>query len=214
MEDAGALDAAERAVRADHVIVVPTDTVYGLAALPHSSRARDDLYRLKDRPESMPIAVLVASPEQAATLAGALSPEARRLMDAFWPGPLTLVLSARDGEPGATVGVRCPDHDFVRALAARVGPLAVTSANRHGQPTAVGAAEAAHSLAGEVVLVIDGGHVQRNRLDGGRHDRSRLARVARRFDPPRAGHRGRATVTTFCEGGRIDAVPEEDRRRS
>ncbi len=105
----------------------------------------------------MPIAVLVASAEQATTLAGALSPEARRLMDAFWPGPLTLVLSARDGEPGATVGVRCPDHDFVRALAARVGPLAVTSANRHGQPTAVGAAEAAHSLAGEVVLVIDGG---------------------------------------------------------
>jgi L-threonylcarbamoyladenylate synthase len=157
MDGVEALDAAERELREDHVIVVPTDTVYGLAALPQSTRAREKLYRLKARPDSMPIAVLVASADQAALLAATVPPAARRLMEAFWPGPLTLVLAARDGGEGATVGVRCPDHDFVRALTERVGPVAVTSANRHGQRTATGAAAAAGSLAGEVALVIDGG---------------------------------------------------------
>jgi len=157
MDAVEALDAAERALRDDDVIVVPTDTVYGLAALPGSSRAVDKLYALKDRPPAMPIAMLVASRAQAASLAGAVPPQVERLMDAFWPGPLTLVLATGGDEGPATVGVRCPAHDFVRALARRVGPLAVTSANRHGRATAPGAEEAAHSLAGDVALVIDGG---------------------------------------------------------
>jgi len=153
----GALDAAEQALRAERAIVLPTDTVYGLAAMPDSSSAVDELYALKDRPESVPIAMLVASPEQVAVLARTVPAPAARLIEAFWPGPLTLVLDARDGTGRATVGVRCPAHDFVRALAERVGPLAVTSANRHGQPTATTALDAARSLTGEVALVVDGG---------------------------------------------------------
>jgi len=157
VDAAGALDAAERVLRAQRAIVLPTDTVYGLAAMPDSPSAVDELYALKDRPESMPIAMLVASPEQVEVLARPVPPPVERLIEAFWPGPLTLVLDAREGAGRATVGVRCPAHDFVRALAERVGPLAVTSANRHGQPTATMAADAAGSLAGEVALVIDGG---------------------------------------------------------
>jgi L-threonylcarbamoyladenylate synthase len=154
-----ALDAAERVLRAERAIILPTDTVYGLAALPQSMRAIDELYGLKDRPASMPIAMLVASRDQVSALAAAVPAAAEKLMDAFWPGPLTLVLAAAGtGHPGSdTVGVRCPARQFVRDLARRVGPLAVTSANRHGQPTAATALGAADSLTAEVALVVDGG---------------------------------------------------------
>jgi L-threonylcarbamoyladenylate synthase len=145
------LDEAEAALRAGGAVVVPTDTVYGLAALPGHE---DVLYELKDRPASVPIAVLVADVEQAATIVR-IDERARRLAAAFWPGPLTIVLAAREGD--ATIGVRCPDHDFLRALAARVGPLPTTSANRHGQPTPATAAAAAAALAGTPSLVVDGG---------------------------------------------------------
>jgi L-threonylcarbamoyladenylate synthase len=151
VDDPVALEAAEAALRAGGAIVLPTDTVYGIAALQEHI---DVLYELKDRPEAVPIAVLVADAEQAASL-GRLDGVARRLADRFWPGPLTLVLPA--GESGSTVGVRCPDHPFVRALAARVGPLPTTSANRHGEPTPPTATEAAAALAGEPGLVVDGG---------------------------------------------------------
>ncbi len=163
IDDAGALDAAERALRGGAVVLLPTDTVYGIAALPDSDAAMEQLYALKGRPASVPIAILVASPEQAADLAATVPAAAARAMDAFWPGPLTVVLDARDphgsdGQDGRpTVGVRCPAHDFVRDLARRVGPLAVTSANRHGEPTPVAADDAANALDGEVALVVDGG---------------------------------------------------------
>ena len=149
--DVAALDAAETALRAGDAVVLPTDTVYGLAALPaHVDRLR----LLKGRPESVPIAVLVESLEQARELVD-VSAAAERLARAFWPGPLTLVLARRDDR--STLGVRCPDHPFVRALARRVGPLSVTSANRHGDPTPATAAGAAAVLDGEVGVVIDGG---------------------------------------------------------
>jgi L-threonylcarbamoyladenylate synthase len=142
--------------------VLPTETVHGLAALPSVPGATDKLYALKDRPPDVAIAVLVADVEQAETVA-VLDARGLRLVDALWPGPLTLVVNR---VPGAlldlggsegTVGVRCPAHEFVRALAEAVGPIATTSANRHGDPTPATAIEAAASLAGDVDLVIDGG---------------------------------------------------------
>ena len=103
----------------------------------------------------MPIAVLVADATQAEVAAGApLTALGARLAAAFWPGPLTLVLPTA---AGSTLGVRCPDHDFVRALAAGAGPLATTSANRHGEPTPTTAAAAADALVDAVALVVDGG---------------------------------------------------------
>jgi len=147
VDDADALDRAEAALRGGDAIVIPTDTVYGLAVLPGHE---DLLAELKDRPATMPIAVLVADPD-----AVALPPLAATLARAFWPGPVTLVVPAPDGEE--TTGLRCPDDDFVRALTRRVGPMPTTSANRHGRPTPPTASEAAQSLARPPVLVVDGG---------------------------------------------------------
>src|SRR3954454_20747799 len=99
LDDPDALDAAEAALRAGDAIVLPTDTVYGLAALPDYI---DRLYVLKGRPDSVPIAVWVESVDQARTLVR-MPVTAERVADAFWPGPLTLVLEAIDGP--STLGV-------------------------------------------------------------------------------------------------------------
>ena len=151
-------------------MVLPTDTVYGLAVLPTDPVAVARVWALKDRPPDQPLAVLVADVAQAQVLAavdliglGIGTPRGPWLPWA-WPGPLTLVVprsaAAADlhlgGDPD-TIGIRCPADALVRAVAAAVGPLAATSANRHGEPTPTTAAEAASSLAGEPDLVVDGG---------------------------------------------------------
>ena len=151
-------------LRAGEAIVLPTDTVYGLAALPGVPGATDRLFTLKGRGVDVPVAVLCRDADQALALAdpASVGPEVRRIADRLWPGPLTIVLPRRPGlalalgHPPTTVGVRCPDHDLVRALADEVGPLATTSANRHGEPTPSTAAEVAAALGG-VPLIIDGG---------------------------------------------------------
>jgi L-threonylcarbamoyladenylate synthase len=164
VDDADALDRAASALRAGGAVVVPTDTVYGVAALPSVPGATDRLVRLKARDPVQPVAVLVADAEQARALVEPPSAQVARWMSTLWPGPLTLVLGrsrdaaglALNGDP-ATIGLRCPDHPFLRALAGRVGPIATTSANRHGEPTPASAREAAASLTGPVALVVDGG---------------------------------------------------------
>jgi L-threonylcarbamoyladenylate synthase len=151
-------------LRAGGTVLLPTDTVYGVAALPSVPGATDQLFALKDRHEAQPLAVLVADAAQARSLTGEPSAQVSRWIDELWPGPLTLVLPRADsarhlalgGHPG-TIGVRCPDHALVREVAALVGPIATTSANRHGRPTPATAAEAAAELTAPVGLVIDGG---------------------------------------------------------
>jgi tRNA threonylcarbamoyl adenosine modification protein (Sua5/YciO/YrdC/YwlC family) len=143
-------------------VVLPTDTVYGVAVRADLPGAVDALARLKDRAAEQPVAVLVATLAQAEQV-GEVPDWARPLAERHWPGPLTLVLRRRPGldwdlgEPAATVGVRVPDHELVRALASRVGPLATTSANRHGEPTPATAFEAAEALTGAPDLIVDGG---------------------------------------------------------
>lgn len=150
------------ALRAGEAVVLPTDTIYGLASLPTVPGAVDRLFALKGRPADMPIAVLVAGIDQVAALAE-LSDTHRRLADVFWPGPLTMVLPRKAGvdlplgEPRATIGVRWPDHPLIQAVAAEVGPLATTSANRTGRPTPETAPEAAAALSGPVGAIYDGG---------------------------------------------------------
>ena len=145
-------------------VVLPTDTVYGLAALPSREGATADLFALKDRAADHPLAVLVADLDQALELVEVTVPDVSRWMAELWPGPLTIVLRRSAvsagldlGGDAETIGVRCPDHQFLRALAAEVGPIATTSANRTGQPTPLTAIEAAASLSGAVDLVVDGG---------------------------------------------------------
>jgi len=154
---------AVRALAAGLVVAVPTDTVYGLAVDPTVGGATERLFAAKDRPREVAVAVLVADAAQATSVAAPLPDVARRLVVRFWPGALTLVLARRPGfdldlggDP-ATVGVRCPAHDAVRELCRRVGPLAVTSANRHGEPTPALAQEVAAVVGDRVALVLDGG---------------------------------------------------------
>lgn len=165
-DGSGVVEQAAQVLSDGGTVLVPTDTLYGVAAMPSRSGATAQLFRLKDRSEGQPLAVLVADGDQVRELVepGALTPEVLGWMDRFWPGPLTLVLprseAARSLELGGsadTIGVRCPDHRFVRSLARRVGPVATTSANKHGEPTPRTAVEAAASLVGPVGLVVDGG---------------------------------------------------------
>jgi len=151
-------------LRAGGTVVLPTDTVCGLAALPTDNRAMARLHALKGRSSDQPVAVLVADADQAAALLADPGPDAERWMATLWPGPLTIVARraeaargfALGGDPD-TIGVRCPDDDAIRAIASQVGPLAATSANRHGEPTPERAVEAAAALLGAVDLVVDVG---------------------------------------------------------
>ena len=135
------------------VVGIPTDTVYGLAAVASQTEAVERLAEMKGRSKSQPIAVLVADAAQAESLVGELSAAAATLMDAFWPGPLTIVLPVMEGKAAvadvllggetakATIGIRCPAHNWVRELASQVGPIAATSANQHGMPPSTTAEE-------------------------------------------------------------------------
>jgi tRNA threonylcarbamoyl adenosine modification protein (Sua5/YciO/YrdC/YwlC family) len=161
---AAAVSMAAAALREGGVVVLPTDTVYGIAALPFDAAATAALFALKGRASGAPLAVLCADLEQAAALTDPdVAPSLRTVGDRWWPGPLTVVvrrapgLALHLGEPAGTIGVRVPDHDFVRALAAAVGPIATTSANHHGEATPPTAMAAAASLLGDVALVVDGG---------------------------------------------------------
>jgi len=144
-------------------VLLPTDTVYGVAAVPTVAGATQRLFDLKGRGRGVPIAVLVADAEQAWSIARRpVPPAALRLAARFWPGALTIVVARDPDWPGdigdgpGTVGLRCPDHDLVRRLCREVGPLATTSANRHGEPTPTTAEQAAAVL-GTVDAVVDGG---------------------------------------------------------
>ena len=162
--DEASLDEAVAVLGSGGTVVLPTDTVYGLAALPGVEGATQALFDLKDRSQDHPLAVLVADVDQALELVTFEEPAVGRWMAELWPGPLTIVLRrsavaaglALGGGPD-TIGIRCPDHAFVRSLAAEVGPIATTSANRSGEPTPTTADEAAASLVGAVDLVVDGG---------------------------------------------------------
>lgn len=158
------LDAATEALAAGRPVVVPTDTVYGVAVEPTRPGATDRLFAVKERPRTAALPLLVASVDQAVQLSGDLPPTAAALADAFWPGGLTLVVPRRPGldldlggEDDATVGLRLPEHPVPVALAGRVGPLAATSANLHGRPTPPTAGEVAAELGDAVELVLDGG---------------------------------------------------------
>lgn len=156
----GGTDTAIAALLGGEVVVIPTDTVYGLAAAADNGAAVTHMYALKERPVDVKVAVLVADRAQAEQFVD-LGPLGQTLADEFWPGPLTIVaprhvigsLHAGDNE---TLGVRCPADPLVCELAAAVGPIAATSANRHNEPTAVTAADAAAAFPA-VEVVIDGG---------------------------------------------------------
>lgn len=143
------------------VVGVPTDTVYGVAADPWSETAVARLFSIKGRPDNKPVGLLAASVDQVEEIA-----DLRHVREAaarHWPGPLTLVLTPTVVIPDwigsanlRTVGVRVPDHDELRHLLEETGPLAVTSANRSGEPEARDDEEARSALGDVVSLYVPG----------------------------------------------------------
>ncbi len=189
------LDEVARVVAAGGVVAIPTDTVYGLACHPDDAAAAERIYAIKRRPAGLELSLLAATREDVETF-GLLTPTAERLADAFWPGALSLVVPLRAPRHpaiprhGDTIMVRVPAHPLTRELLARSGPLASTSANRHGEPAAATAEQAA-------VLEVDAV------LDGGPAAGQASTIIDCSVDPPRllrAGPLGDAELSPHLEG--------------
>lgn len=160
-----AIDEAVAAVQRGAVVVLPTDTVYGVGADAFSPEAVAAVLAAKGRGRQMPPPVLVPDARTLDGLATDVPDEVRALVEEFWPGGLTIICRAQPtlawdlGETHGTVALRMPDHPTALALLRRTGPLAVTSANRTGEPAALDVAEAAAQLGGSVQVYLDGGRV-------------------------------------------------------
>mgnify|MGYP006286294571 CR=1 FL=1 len=147
------------------VVVIPTDTVYGVAARVADADAVARLFQVKRRPADVALPVFVENLEGVVDAGGRLPASAQTLAHAFWPGAMTLVIpavasmAARVGSREPTIGFRLPDDDFVQELVVRTGPLAVTSANSHGEPpcTTFDAVVAGFSDSSGVDALVDGG---------------------------------------------------------
>ena len=160
-------EAIERAIsvlKQGGLVAFPTDTVYGVGAPAFDPEAAAQLYKVKERPRSKAIPLLLADAADLPLVTESIPPLAERLAKRFWPGPLTLVLLKRAIVPdvvtagGDSVAVRVPDHAVARALIAALGtPLAATSANRSGEPSPVTAEEVMAQLGGRIDLILDGG---------------------------------------------------------
>jgi tRNA threonylcarbamoyl adenosine modification protein (Sua5/YciO/YrdC/YwlC family) len=155
------LDSAVRAIKRGGVVAIPTDTVYGLACDPANTAAVSRIYAIKRRPDGLELTLLAAALADIEDDVD-LSPEARILAGAYWPGPLSIVSSLRTRRwaiprDGTTLSVRVPDHPLALAVLRRTGPLATTSANRHDAPAADTAAGVTEALGAEIDAVLDGG---------------------------------------------------------
>lgn len=157
------LEQAASAVRRGELVVLPTDTVYGLGCDAFSSSGVRALLSAKGRGRDMPVPVLVGSPRTLDGLTAALQQSARDLVEAFWPGPLTVVVRQAGsltwdlGDTAGTVAVRMPLHPVAIELLRIVGPMAVSSANRSGQPPATTVEQASEQLGSAVDVYLDGG---------------------------------------------------------
>jgi len=151
------------ALQQGRLVVLPTDTVYGIAADAFSPDAVEALLAAKGRGRDMPVPVLVGSLRGLDGLAADVTPTMRALVQAHWPGPLTLIVPAAPslawdlGETRGTVAVRMPSHPVTLDILGTTGPLAVSSANRTGSPPAATAQEAEQQLGEAVAVYLDAG---------------------------------------------------------
>lgn len=159
------VEAAVDALRAGELVVLPTDTVYGIAADAFDPSAVGRLLEAKGRGRDMPTPVLVPNVRTLDGLADVVPAAARDLVREFWPGPLTVVIRHAQtlawdlGDTKGTVAVRMPEDPIALAVLQETGPLAVSSANRSGMPPAIEVAEAARQLGNAVEVYLDGGHL-------------------------------------------------------
>jgi len=165
--DSNGVAQAAALLRAGNIVALPTETVYGLAANALDSTAVGKIYAAKGRPADNPLIVHVTGQHQALTLATRVPDEALALMDAFWPGPLTIVLPKNPIIPALTtggrpdVGLRAPAHPTFQAVLQAGGmPLAAPSANRAGYPSPTSAAHVLGDLRGAIPAIVDGGNCE------------------------------------------------------
>ena len=160
---AAGIDAATAAIAAGDLVVLPTDTVYGLAADAFSADAVQRLVGAKGRGRDMPPPVLIGAPATLEALAAEVPPWLRAMTAELWPGPLTVIcrelpsLNWDLGETRQTVAVRVPNHDVALAVLKATGPLAVSSANLTGEPAATTIDEAERMLGDAVAVYLDAG---------------------------------------------------------
>ena len=199
--DGSALELAVSALRSGELVVYPTDTVYGLGAAAGSEEAVRRLFAAKGRSPAKAVPLLVADGMMATWVAD-VTPVARKLMSALWPGGLTIVMRRLDSyhsaalAGGDTVALREPNHDFARDMIAAVGePVVGTSANRSGGRVAVTAAEAAFQFGDMVALTVDGGRatgVESTVIDITREGEPTIVRAGAVTDEEIEGVLGRA----------------------
>jgi L-threonylcarbamoyladenylate synthase len=162
-EREAAVEAASLAIQRGGLVVLPTDTVYGLAADAFDKDSVQELLDAKGRGREMPPPVLVSAATTLDALAVRVPSWARALVEEFWPGALTLVCHAHSslqwdlGDTRGTVAVRMPDHPVALEILERTGPLAVSSANLTGHPAATEADQAEEMLGEDVEVLVDGG---------------------------------------------------------
>lgn len=157
------VDAAEL-LRNGDVVAFPTETVYGLGANALSDESVEKIFLAKGRPSDNPLIVHIGDKSQLSTVARHIPEKGNRLIEAFWPGPLTIILPKTDQVASLvtagldSVGVRMPDHDIALALLKEAGvPIAAPSANRSGRPSPTTAEHVLHDLDGRIAGVLDGG---------------------------------------------------------
>jgi len=154
---------AKAALGRKELVVVPTDTVYGLACDAFSHEAVTKLLAAKGRDRQAPPPVLIGNAAALEGLAQDIPQLARKLAETFWPGALTMILKAQPsltwdlGETKGTVALRMPDHKIALALLQETGPLAVSSANLTGEPAAITCQQAEIALGAKVKVYLDGG---------------------------------------------------------
>ena len=164
--DPTAVERAVTALQNGQVIVVPTDTAYAVVADAFQTFATQRLFGAKRRGRDVPLSLLIRNPRQVIGLAGDVPESAERLMASYWPGLVTIVLQSQPdmpwdlGETQDTVALRMPANDLVLAIAADVGPLACSAANRRGHPPPVTLEDAQLHMGDAVDLYIDGGTLQ------------------------------------------------------
>ncbi|MFD9939362.1 L-threonylcarbamoyladenylate synthase [Nonomuraea sp. NPDC059023] len=167
-QKAEGLTEAANAVRRGELVVLPTDTVYGIGADAFTQSAVTALLEAKGRGREMPPPVLVGTVRAANALVEDLGPYGQDLIDAFWPGPLTIVCKANRalswdlGDTKGTVALRMPLHPIALDLLKETGPMAVSSANRSGSPAATTADEAEDQLGESVAVYLDAGPTSDN----------------------------------------------------
>lgn len=167
VSDETAIDRAAALLRAGEVVGMPTETVYGLGANAFDTAAVAKIFAAKGRPQDNPLIVHIADPDALKQVSKNIPESAKRLAEAFWPGPLTMVLPRADSIPDAvtaglpTVGVRLPSHPIARALIRQAGvPVAAPSANRSGRPSTTTAAHVLEDMGGRIPAVLEGGPCQ------------------------------------------------------